>query len=171
MKKKRTIAVTATSIGLSALLVMGVGAQAFAEADFDFGRYDVNGDGSVNISDVTALLSFLATTDCGHIAVTVEGKEGNCFEEGLTEGVYCSACGKTLVEQTVIPAGHEYDEEGEFRIREKTYTTRPMTAEEAILQMNLLGHSFFAFYNDDVGGVCVVYKRKDGDYGMMSPER
>lgn len=87
---------------------------------------------------------------------------------------------KTRLEKTVrsgafttfdVDDDDEYDEEGEFRIREKTYTTRPMTAEEAILQMNLLGHSFFAFYNDDVGGVCVVYKRKDGDYGMLSPER
>ncbi len=65
----------------------------------------------------------------------------------------------------------EFDEEGEFTIREKTYPTRPMTVEEAILQMNLLGHAFFVFYNDDIGGVCVVYKRKDGDYGLLSPEQ
>lgn len=45
-----------------------------------------------------------------------------------------------------------------------------MTAEEAILQMNLLGHVFFVFYSDDVGGTCVVYKRKDGDYGILTPE-
>lgn len=87
---------------------------------------------------------------------------------------------KTRLEKTVksgafaihdIDDDDEFDEEGAFIIREKTYPTRPMTAEEAILQMNLLGHSFFVFYNDDVDGVCVVYKKKDGNYGMLMPER
>ena len=45
-----------------------------------------------------------------------------------------------------------------------------MTAEEAILQMNLLGHAFFAFVDQDSGETCVVYKRKEGSYGMIVPE-
>ena len=50
-------------------------------------------------------------------------------------------------------------------------THKPMTAEEAILQMNLLGHAFFAFVDQESGATCVVYKRKEGSYGMLVPEK
>lgn len=63
----------------------------------------------------------------------------------------------------------EFEEEGNFIIRMKTFIEKPMTAEEAILQMNLLGHTFFVFTDTDLGKTCVVYKRKDGDYGMIVP--
>ena len=65
----------------------------------------------------------------------------------------------------------EYEEEGEFDIRVKSFPFKPMTAEEAILQMNLLGHTFFAFVDQDSGDTCVVYKRKEGSYGMLVPEK
>ena len=65
----------------------------------------------------------------------------------------------------------EYVEEGEFDIRVKTFPFKPMTAEEAILQMNLIGHSFYAFTDSDSGEVCVVYKRKEGSYGLIVPEK
>ncbi|MBR5139837.1 MAG: ribosome-associated translation inhibitor RaiA [Clostridia bacterium] len=61
----------------------------------------------------------------------------------------------------------EYEEEREFVIRVKTFPFKPMSAEEAILQMNLLGHSFYAFTDADSGSAAVVYKRKDGDYGLL----
>ena len=44
-----------------------------------------------------------------------------------------------------------------------------MTPEEAILQMNLLGHTFFMFTDAESGNICVVYKRKNNDYGMIMP--
>ncbi len=57
----------------------------------------------------------------------------------------------------------------EFRIvKEKRFELKPMTVEEAILRMNLLGHTFFIFQNID-GEVSVVYKRKDDDYGLLIP--
>jgi putative sigma-54 modulation protein len=65
----------------------------------------------------------------------------------------------------------EYVEEGEFEIRVKTFPFKPMAPEEAILQMNLIGHTFYAFTNADTGDVCVVYKRKEGSYGLIVPER
>ena len=64
----------------------------------------------------------------------------------------------------------EYEEEAEFTIRTKSFPFKPMTAEEAILQMNLLGHSFFAFTDAATQKVGVVYKRKDGDYGLLIQE-
>ena len=53
-------------------------------------------------------------------------------------------------------------------IRVKQFPMRPMRREEAMLQMNLLGHTFFAFRDEDNGGVfAVVYKRNDGGYGLI----
>ena len=65
------------------------------------------------------------------------------------------------------------DEAGEFRVvRTKKFPIKPMTAEEAILQMNLLDHSFFAFRNEDENGAfAVVYRRNDGDYGLICDEQ
>lgn len=54
-------------------------------------------------------------------------------------------------------------------IKEKTFKLRPMDAEEAILQMNLLSHTFFMFLNASTGAVNVVYKRDDGAYGLLAP--
>lgn len=62
------------------------------------------------------------------------------------------------------------DEETDFEIRTKTFTFKPMSPEEAILQMNLLEHEFFVFKNDSTGETNVVYKRIDGGYGLIMPE-
>jgi putative sigma-54 modulation protein len=61
------------------------------------------------------------------------------------------------------------DDAGEYDIvRSKKFFFRPMSVEEAVLQMNLLGHTFFAFRNDDDGGnFSVVYRRHDGGYGII----
>lgn len=57
-----------------------------------------------------------------------------------------------------------------FRIvRTKKFALKPMDEEEAIMQMNLLGHSFFMFFNANSNEVNVVYKRKDGGYGLIEP--
>lgn len=65
----------------------------------------------------------------------------------------------------------EEDEEEEFKVvRSKKFPVKPMSVDEAILQMNLLGHTFFVFSNGDTKQVNVVYKRKDGNYGLIEPE-
>ena len=64
----------------------------------------------------------------------------------------------------------EYDEEDSFEIRTKSFPFKPMTPEEAILQMNLVGHEFFVFHNSEIGETSVVYKRKSGAYGLIVPE-
>lgn len=66
---------------------------------------------------------------------------------------------------------NEEEEEQEFKVvRSKKFAIKPMTVEEAILQMNLLGHEFFVFSNADTKEVNVVYRRKDGNYGLIEPE-
>lgn len=59
------------------------------------------------------------------------------------------------------------EEDAPFRIRTKAFPIKPMSVEEAILQMNLLEHQFFVFRDDQNGEPCVVYRRKDGDYGLI----
>lgn len=62
-------------------------------------------------------------------------------------------------------------EEGEIRIiRTKRFGMKPMFPEDACIQMELLGHNFFVFSNAETDEVNVVYKRKDGTYGLIEPE-
>ncbi|GFZ97688.1 ribosomal subunit interface protein [Paenibacillus marchantiophytorum] len=62
------------------------------------------------------------------------------------------------------------DEEEDFElVRNKRFDLKPMDVEEAILQMNMVGHSFFVFSNMDTDTVNVVYKRNDGKYGLIEP--
>lgn len=62
------------------------------------------------------------------------------------------------------------EEEGEFDIRVKSFAFKPMSPEEAILQMNLLGHEFFVFENDETHAVNVVYRRHADKYGLIVPD-
>ena len=62
----------------------------------------------------------------------------------------------------------EIAEEKEFNIvRTKRFSVKPMSAEEAILQMNLLGHSFFVFRDSENESLSIVYQRKNGGYGLI----
>ncbi len=73
-----------------------------------------------------------------------------------------------------VPAAmvDEIPEEKEFNlVRTKRFSMKPMTVEEAILQMNLLDHNFFAFRNqEDDGAFAVVYKRNNGGYGLIADD-
>ncbi|KUK10898.1 MAG: SSU ribosomal protein S30P [Clostridia bacterium 41_269] len=70
-----------------------------------------------------------------------------------------------------VPRGELQAEYEEPKIvRTKRFAMKPMTVEEAILQMNLVGHNFFVFRNSETDMVNVVYQRKDGNYGLIEPE-
>ncbi|GAB6927530.1 ribosome-associated translation inhibitor RaiA [Paenibacillus sp. JCM 10914] len=60
-----------------------------------------------------------------------------------------------------------YDEDNYEVVRTKRFTMKPMDVEEAILQMNMVGHNFFVFSNIETEEVNVVYKRDDGKYGLI----
>lgn len=55
-------------------------------------------------------------------------------------------------------------------VKTKRFLMKPMPVDEAILQLNLLGHDFFVFSNAETGHVNVLYRRKDGNYGLIEPE-
>ncbi|MEG1536931.1 MAG: ribosome-associated translation inhibitor RaiA [Clostridiales bacterium] len=61
-------------------------------------------------------------------------------------------------------------QEDDMPVKIKCFTTKPMSVEEAVMQMNLLSHSFFVFVNTDGNNVNVLYKRHDGEYGLLIPE-
>jgi putative sigma-54 modulation protein len=62
------------------------------------------------------------------------------------------------------------DEEEDLEVvRTKQFNLKPMDVEEAILQMNMVGHNFFVFANLDTEKINVVYKRSDGKYGLIEP--
>lgn len=63
------------------------------------------------------------------------------------------------------------DEEERKIVRVKHFALKPMSEEEAMLQMSLLSHSFYVFLNADTNDVNVLYSRKDGNYGLIEPER
>ena len=75
--------------------------------------------------------------------------------------------GKQILEEVDIIAAEEEAEEFKI-VRSKRFSIKPMSVEEAILQMNLLGHEFFVFKNMDAeDAFSVVYKRKQGGYGLI----
>ncbi len=63
------------------------------------------------------------------------------------------------------------EEEDDFQIvRSKRFEVKPLDVDEAILQMNLIGHQFYMFRNVDTDDINVVYRRKDGNYGLIEPD-
>ena len=91
------------------------------------------------------------------------------LEKRLRQGAF----ERTLDASEITSFAPDEPEEGEYRIvRSKTFPIKPMTRDEAILQMNLLGHSFFAFKDEEAdGSFAVVYRRYDGDYGIIEDEQ
>ena len=66
-------------------------------------------------------------------------------------------------------ASEEDDNEGEI-VKVKRFNIKPMSTEEAILQMELVQHNFFVFKDCDTENINVIYKRKDGNYGLLEPD-
>lgn len=63
----------------------------------------------------------------------------------------------------------EHEDEELKEVKRKSFDIKPMSVEEAILQMELIGHTFFVFINTDTEAVNVVYKRSDDKYGLLEP--
>lgn len=69
-----------------------------------------------------------------------------------------------------LPFDEELLESESSIVRTKRFTLHPMSTEEAVDQMELLGHDFFVFFNAEEESINVVYRRHDGDYGLIQPE-
>ncbi len=78
---------------------------------------------------------------------------------------------RNMNEKHAAIEAEEAEEEDKPRVvRTKRFPLKPMTVEEAILQMDLLGHNFFVFANAETEAINVIYRRKDGNYGLIEPE-
>ncbi len=87
----------------------------------------------------------------------------------LRDGAFERSVGDAPPALPELAADEEESEDDTFSIRDKSFALKPMSPEEAILQMNLLGHDFFVYRDDESGEVHVVYRRHDGKYGRILP--
>lgn len=140
--------------------------EAFITFNYVRGRYIAEVTLSNNgmfyrVSEQTGDLYASIDSACAAIERQIR-KNKTRLEKRLREGAFEREASPPTIEAE--------EEEGEFNIvRTKRFPIKPMTSEEAILQMNLLGHEFFVFKNqDDDDAFTVVYIRKDGGYGLIS---
>lgn len=134
----------------------------------------------------TATLSCKHSQKCLEITIVASGTifrsevEDETFRNALDRAVYLIERqirkNKTRLERrlktgafdnVMLDTGEDFEEEKEFTIRRKSFSIKPMSVEEAIMQMNLLGHEFFVFKDDTTEQFCVVYKRHDNSYGLI----
>ncbi len=105
-----------------------------------------------------------AIDECVEVIERQIRKNKTRLEKRLRAGAFVPAEGDGM-------NGTEETEADEIITRTKKFPIKPMTPDEAILQMNLIGHNFFVFVDQDSEETCVVYKRDDGNFGLIVPER
>ncbi len=93
-------------------------------------------------------------------------KNKSKLRKKLREGVIPDGA----IAAAALEPSDEETEQQDIIIRKKKFEYTPMYPEEAIMQMNLIGHTFFVFNDASTGKTCVVYARKDGNYGLIEPE-
>ena len=98
-------------------------------------------------------------------------KHGDEFELLILAGVSGVLAVISLILAIASRGGDDYDDEDDVKIiRTKRFGIKPMDPEEACVQMELLGHNFYVFFNSETEEVNVVYKRKGNTYGLIEPE-
>lgn len=118
----------------------------------------------IRVSESTS--DMFATIDAAVASVERQLRKNKArLEKRLRQGAFVAP-----VEEVTSFAPDEGEEEITI-VRTKRFPLKPMTAEEAVLQMNLVGHTFFAFRDvDQDGAFAVVYRRNAGDYGLIVDE-
>lgn len=74
---------------------------------------------------------------------------------------------KNMIQNFELELEESFEDDDQLVLKRKKIDMKPMDEEEAMLQMNMLGHSFFVFKNTDTNSICVLYQRKDGNYGII----
>ena len=74
---------------------------------------------------------------------------------------------KNMIQNFELELEESFEDDDQVVLKRKKIDMKPMDEEEAMLQMNMLGHSFFVFKNTDTNSICVLYQRKDGNYGII----
>ena len=140
-------------------------AEAFITFSSERGRYKAevtieNNGMFYRVSELTSDMRASIDSACASIDRQIM-KNKTRLEKRLREGV---------LEKETVDSYLPDEEEADFEVvRSKRFPIKPMTTEEAILQMNLLEHEFFAFKNQSDGNAfAIVYRRKNGGYGLIS---
>ena len=144
--------------------------------------------------DTEAKITLSVQKEAHKIEVTIPTKQGLIRAEEVSEDMYVSIdkvediierqikkfknklvdrkqSGVSFSELFINEEDSDIEEEDEIKIvKTKRFSIKPMDPEEACLQMELLGHDFYVFRNALSDEICVVYKRKDGKYGIIEPE-
>ena len=97
----------------------------------------------------------------------------DALEDGVDTIIRQIRKNKTKLEKRLTQGVSEFpaEEEETFDVvKYKKFALKPMGVEEAILQMNMLGHTFFMYRDADTDNIHVVYRRKDGNYAVLEPE-
>jgi len=144
--------------------------------------------------DTEAKITLSVQKEAHKIEVTIPTKQGLIRAEEVSEDMYVSIdkvediierqikkfknklvdrkqSGVSFSELFINEEDSDIEEEDEIKIvKTKRFSIKPMDPEEACLQMELLAHDFYVFRNAISDEICVVYKRKDGKYGIIEPE-
>ena len=144
--------------------------------------------------DTEAKITLSVQKEAHKIEVTIPTKQGLIRAEEVSEDMYVSIdkvednierqikkfknklvdrkqSGVSFSELFINEEDSDVEEEDEIKIvKTKRFSIKPMDPEEACLQMELLAHDFYVFRNAISDEICVVYKRKDGKYGIIEPE-
>ncbi len=137
-----------------------------AQVTLNVGGYTLRGqDSGVNlfaaVDAVTDVIDTQARRFKGKVYRSAQAKKARRgFREVPLEAIV----------DTNVPDEEDVLEEIGEVVRTKRFAMTPMSVEDAILQMEMLGHSFFLFFNIDSNGYNVVYRRSEGDYGLIEPE-
>ncbi|MBS7402732.1 MAG: ribosome hibernation-promoting factor, HPF/YfiA family [Oscillospiraceae bacterium] len=142
-------------------------AEAFITFSSERGRYKAevtieNNGTFYRVSEVTSDMHASIDSACASIERQIR-KNKTRLEKRLREGAFDKD-----PEASFLP---EPEEDSFDIVRTKHFPIKPMTVDEAILQMNLLEHTFFAFKNqNEHDAFSIVYRRRDGGYGLISDE-
>ncbi|HHU21892.1 MAG TPA: ribosome-associated translation inhibitor RaiA [Clostridiales bacterium] len=144
--------------------------EAFVTFSAERGRYRAevtlhNNGMFYRVSELTSDMYASIDSACAAIEQQIRKNKAR-LEKRLREGAFEREIKPKLVSEDMEEGEGDKDE---FKIvRTKKFFFKPMSPEEAILQMNLLKHEFFAFKNQEDDSFSVVYRRKNGGYGLIS---
>ena len=118
------------------------------------------------VSEVTSDMFASIDSACAALVRQVR-KNKTRLEKRLRDGAF-----ERTAAPEPVPVWDDDEEETQYTIaRTKRFAIQPMFPEDAVMQMDLLGHTFFAFRNEDAGGAfAVVYKRANGGYGLIEDD-
>jgi DNA adenine methylase len=153
----------------------------YLEKRFRFNHLKLNGNENVNVEKAALMIFLNKTCFNGLFRVNRKGMFNVpigsyknpliCDRENLHAVSEKRFHGDVPDNWQGITQSAEYSEAAYNVVRTKRFPVKPMSVDEAIMQMEMLNHEFFMFVNEETNEMNVVYKRKDGDYGLLEPYR